>query len=1185
MAFRRDPISQNLIFESKPAAGSTATLPDHFMTRIVLDSAGKSIMSVGAFRIGLETFTIKCQPSPIFKIKFDKFNLKDYVYGTTLVEYSGGTPQVLSQPGAPELRIKYADVPANLSGYDKIDVEISLKEAAEPGWIEFDIAYTCPPQFLSNPAVEAWSPTLIYPIVRLDHDSSNPSVREHVLLNSQGILGKLTDLAAGDNGCLMTVQFGAIYHSNYSFYGEHFANGLAISADDEAGNYKELHYSNDLPSKTTLVSTLLKQPIHLKNKQYVFSYHSAHGSPNYRLSYKGADGFGGAGMRYRLRAFHLEKPVNGGPVDWHDVAELYRTLAKKRSFYSKYNYQQRKGGHIDSMNPHTIVCNYGLDGPINPDEDLTVRNALELHPMVAKPATDMPGNENEALPDLLKRLRDRFTLRDSFKLEAQIWGFEMGGFYRFIGGYPPITNVLAQNNNKFRQALGGLVAAGILPCVTTDPLATNFVRKRFRGHLKHEGTTWKPFITQPFPTRMTQFAPGALKTCATTTDASSNRLFHVDGCPEATTLRNNWKVLPYLNPLPYRLITFDPNKGPFATLTRFYAIQTNAICPTKEVEDLYINGWLIKHLFSEPSSTNGVKLLEFMKHHPAGFYCFDRDHEHINPRPSADKPYDNAIGFGAWYINRVKRIFQRIHDEGLARCGKDFALTTEFVPPEVLAPFVDDYYEYDSSTYQVYHGDTRSAQNLPYLKPYVVRKAPLFQYVYNPFVGQKMNLADSDWTIHAGYKEKRNSKALVLRTLGADKDTALLPNPDDQNARMASFAAWQNESIKDFELCYTVEHPGLSPQNYPTTTGTYSYRRGIQDIFNLRSRIFRFGAAAVRGERILLPAAWIERPTLPPLPPSQLYEYNEEAIKMAVRAAQLQNVFKQFFRGEMLGQTDIDPSASVWAWRVRVGDFGDFLELVKEVGFTDQEIYSNPPPDPPVSLSVRDFISRRHDVYETAPVAAVFSKADLMDATGFLLTLRNGQDPVTLYLRTGFSPALQELIRVYNGSPPSDMLQTSLVAGLNAVLDDVLLFTVQRFAQITLRPLTRFLTQKPPGQKLPSLNRLLIEDAYPQVARRDLTTSNTIITDKIQHMIWRAPDLKVLYAFANVGNSPQQIKFNYTRGVEGPGPWVSVRRAFVGDPDDNRGGIVGNPEPIKFGQYVTVTIPERAIFAYEISKQ
>jgi hypothetical protein len=1207
MAFRRDPTSQ-LIFESKLVPGSSPGLPDDYMTRIVLERDGKSILHVGAFRTGTgDTFTITCQPAPLFTIRFDKFNLPKYTFDLPdnnskpfRLEYFGGTPHVLSQPGDPELRIKYTDVPPSPLqsydniGYDRIEVEVALREAAEPGWIEFDIAYNWPSQMLMKPGEEAWSPTLIYPILRLDQSS----VREHLLLNSQGLLGKLTDLSVGTPSCTMPIQFAAIYYANYSFYGEHFANGLAISADDEVGSYKELHYSNDLTPgapPTTSVSTHLRQPIHLKNKQYVLPYHGDYGSPNYRLSYKGTDGFGGAGMRYRLRAFHIEKPVNGGPVDWHDVAELYRTLAKKRAFYYKYNYQQRRGGHIDLMNPHTIVCNYGLDGPIDPgDGDQRLRNALELHPMVARPATDMPNNGNEPLPELLKRLRARFTLREPFQLEAQIWGFEMGGFYRFIGGYPPMTNVLAQDNSKFRQALAGLASAGILASVTTDVLSTNFVRKRFRGHLKQEGTTWKPFITQPFPKLMTEFTQGALRSCAYTTDSTSNRLIYVDGCPETTILRNNWRVGPGVNPLPFRLITFDPNKGPFDLQSRFYAIQSNRICPTKEVEDLYINGWLIKHLFSESSLTNnGVKLLEFMKHRDNSYFCFDRDHEHIHPRP-ADKPYDNAIGFGSWYINRMRSIFQRVHDEGLKRSGKDFTLTTEFVPPEVLAPFVDDYYEYDSSTIQVYFGDTRSLQVLPYLKPVpVLRRVPLFQFVYNPLVGQKMNLAESDWAVHAGYKETRNSTPLDLSALRPDKDTAPLPppvnaDPNDQNARRASFAAWQKESIEDFSRCYTVADTGLSPQNYPTTTGSYSYRRGIQDIFNLRSRIFRFGAAAVRGERILLPAAWIEQP----------YEYNEEAIRMAVRAAQLQTVYKPFFRGDMMGQTDVDPSASVWAWRAGIRGFADFLELVKNVGYTDTEIFGDPllpakQTTLPIGLSVSDAISRGFDIYETVPVGAafwVFRLGDLIDPIGFLLRLRAAQDAVSQYLKSRFSPDLQEKVNKYDGSNPSPELQESLFDGLNPLLVDPSLFNEQRFAQVQLRALTRLLlARKPQGQNLLPLNRMLIEDAYPQIVKRAFLTSTTLVTDKVQHMIWRwtvsAADLRYLYAFANVGNSPQQIRFNYTRGIEGADPWVSIRRDFVGDPAANRGGIVGNAEPIKFGQMVTVTIPERSIIAYGILKQ
>ncbi|NJM39559.1 MAG: hypothetical protein HC853_01680 [Anaerolineae bacterium] len=95
------------------------------------------------------------------------------------------------------------------------------------------------------------------------------------------------------------------------------------------------------------------------------------------------------------------------------------------------------------MSPYTIAQNYSLDGAIDFVQNPTLARWLEVHP--ANPGgqeSDMPGNPNESLIARLKRVKALFAGTPA-KLEAQIWGFEPGGFYRFLGGFPALTDLLS----------------------------------------------------------------------------------------------------------------------------------------------------------------------------------------------------------------------------------------------------------------------------------------------------------------------------------------------------------------------------------------------------------------------------------------------------------------------------------------------------------------------------------------------------------------------------------------------------------------------------------------------------------------------------------------------------------------------------------------------------------------------
>jgi hypothetical protein len=145
-----------------------------------------------------------------------------------------------------------------------------------------------------------------------------------------------------------------------------------------------------------------------------------------------------------------------------------------------------------------------------------------------------------------------------------------------------------------------------------------------------------------------------------------------------------------------------------------------------------------------------------------------------------------------------------------------------------------------------------------------------------------------------------------------------------------------------FDRNFVISEPGLSPQNYETYTPdparfppTYSFCRGVQDTFNLRARIFAIGPATIKGYRNTVPAVYMEEP----------YDYNEEVVNFASRAAQLLFRHRDFFRGgQIVGETPFAISRAndlpfntptVWAWGNyiinRCRPFNDVQKLVDDI--------------------------------------------------------------------------------------------------------------------------------------------------------------------------------------------------------------------------------------------------------------
>jgi tetratricopeptide (TPR) repeat protein len=98
------------------------------------------------------------------------------------------------------------------------------------------------------------------------------------------------------------------------------------------------------------------------------------------------------------------------------------------------------------------------------------------------------------------------------------------------------------------------------------------------------------------------------------------------------------------------------------------------------------------------------------------------------------------------------------------------------------------------------------------------------------------------------------------------------------------------------------------------------------------------------------------------------------------------------------------------------------------------------------------------------------------------LSLPMDTDKVSAYLTGQFSNATREALAKYQSAGfDRGALQQAMVKALNRIIRGPLVYDPQRFSGVRLRLETEQLrSQNPQGDSLPRLNRMLLEDAYPQ---------------------------------------------------------------------------------------------------------
>ncbi len=128
---------------------------------------------------------------------------------------------------------------------------------------------------------------------------------------------------------------------------------------------------------------------------------------------------------------------------------------------------------------------------------------------------------------------------------------------------------------------------------------------------------------------------------------------------------------------------------------------------------------------------------------------------------------------------------------------------------------------------------------------------------------------------------------------------------------------------------------------------------------------------------------------------------------------------------------------------------------------------------------------------ESGSSFSTFSGEDV-NLPGLAAKLSHPTDPVSAYLKTRLAGPTLAALEKYTPDAPLP-LKTNLIPDLNTLITNQVLYEVQRFAGVTLRPETQaLLAQNPAGETAAHLNRLLLDDAYPrELSRGGFGWSNT----------------------------------------------------------------------------------------------
>jgi archaellum component FlaC len=239
---------------------------------------------------------------------------------------------------------------------------------------------------------------------------------------------------------------------------------------------------------------------------------------------------------------------------------------------------------------------------------------------------------------------------------------------------------------------------------------------------------------------------------------------------------------------------------------------------------------------------------------------------------------------------------------------------------------------------------------------------------------------------------------------------------------------------------------------------------------------------------------------------------------------------------------------------------------------------------------------RRSIKQGTEKSSLLFRVDELKNPTGFVDKLRHSQDPLSKHLRGRFSQTTQQLLNKYDGSNfQFELLQKALVDELNQLLKGGRLFEKQRFTQIQLTEETQMrIKQNPQGEDLIRLNRLLLEEAYPD----EIATSSAKLVRDEQYpnqevLLQRQSTLKQEVSQIQQQLNRLQSEFDTFRSQYGeiPGRLTKLERTVEGTKVEKttEGAEVGDINQILLTLNMGIitlnsTVQEMRVFVSEASK-
>ncbi|HUB24397.1 MAG TPA: DUF1080 domain-containing protein, partial [Tepidisphaeraceae bacterium] len=122
------------------------------------------------------------------------------------------------------------------------------------------------------------------------------------------------------------------------------------------------------------------------------------------------------------------------------------------------------------------------------------------------------------------------------------------------------------------------------------------------------------------------------------------------------------------------------------------------------------------------------------------------------------------------------------------------------------------------------------------------------------------------------------------------------------------------------------------------------------------------------------------------------------------------------------------------------------------------------------------------------PYATTLSGGDITDVTSLVQKLSNKSDAVSAYIASHLDDAGTSAISNFDPADDPKPVLSALSKSLNKIINGQSIYDVARFQTVTLRPQTgQLLLTNPSGLALARLNRMLLEDAYPdEIAKSPL---------------------------------------------------------------------------------------------------